>query len=78
MKNKYPPQYVMAVARMDMDDLDDVNIVETHVYDIIEEGALITASCNILHLITSAETWDELEPKIIKMHNKKMMEKYHD
>lgn len=78
MNNEYPPQYVMAVARTDMENLDDVDIVETHVYDITKEGALITASCNELHLITSAESWDELEPKIYKMHTKKMGEKYHD
>ena len=72
MTNEYPPQYIMAVAKLDEESTDELNVVKTHVFDISKEGALLTASCNELHLITSAETWDELEPKIMKMHIQKM------
>ncbi len=72
----YPPQYVMAVARLDLDEIDSLDIVETHVYDITKEGDMLTASCSDLHLIISAGNWSELEPRICKIHTKKMSETY--
>ncbi len=75
-KEEYPPQYIMAVARLDFDTIDELDIVETHVYDITKEADLLIASCNDLHLIISAGNWSELEPRICKVHAKKMSEIY--
>jgi len=79
---RYPPQYILGLVRLDPDkpfneaDLFNAEQLETYVFDIIEEGELLVASCNEYHIIISAPTWDELEPKINNAFQKDVKEKH--
>lgn len=83
MKNeKYPPQYILALVKIDPDkpfDEDDIfnaEQIETYVFDLTEEGDLLVASCMAHHIIISAPTWKELEPKINSAFQKDVMGKH--
>ena len=83
MKNeKYPLQYILALVKVDPDkpfnenDILNAEQVETYVFDLVEEGELLVASCNEHHIIVSAPTWGELEPKINSAFQKDVGEKH--
>jgi len=83
MKNEtYPPQYILALVKMDPEkpfnesDLFGAEQIATYVFDIVEEGELLVASCNEYHIIISAPTWVELEPKINGAFQKDVKEKH--
>lgn len=81
---KYPPQYILALVRVDPnkpyeeEDLLDAEQIETYVFDLVEEGDLLVASCMDHHIIVSAPTWKELEPKINSAFQKDVKEKHDD
>jgi len=79
---KYPPQYILGLIKLDPDkpfnegDILDGERIETYVFDLTEEGDLLVASCNEHHIIISAPTWKELEPKINSAFQKDVKEKH--
>lgn len=80
---KYPPQYILALVKVDPnkpfeeeEDLLDAEQIETYVFDLVKEGDLLVASCIIHHIIISAPTWKELEPKINNAFQKDVGEKH--
>ncbi len=83
MNDEFPPQYILGLVKLDPDipfeeeDVLNAKPVETYVFDITKEGDLLVASCTEYHLIISAPTWGELEPKINSAFRKDV-EKKHD
>jgi len=81
--NEYPPQYILGLVKLDPnipfeeEDVLNSTPVETYIFDILEEGGLLVASCNEHHIIISAPNWRELEPKINNAFRKDV-EKKHD
>jgi len=79
---KYPPQYILGLVKIDPDkpfeeeDIFNAEQIETYVFDLAEEGDLLVASCMAHHIIVSAPTWKELEPKINSAFQKDVMEKH--
>ena len=55
-------------------DLDGINVIEQYVFDIIQEGIFLTATCPELHLIVSSPDWESLETKINNVYYDKVME----
>ncbi len=82
MSDEFPPQYILGLVKLDPDksfeeeDVLNADPVETYVFDITEEGDLLVASCTDHHLIISAPTWGELEPKINSTFRKDVEKKH--
>ena len=78
----FPPQYILCLIKLDPNepheekDVLDGERVETYVFDLIKEGDLLVASCNEHHIIVSAPTWKQLEPKINSAFQKAVGEKH--
>lgn len=79
---KYPPQYILGLIKIDPDkpfeeaDILNAEPVETYVFDLVKEGELLVASCTEHHIIISAPTWKELEPKINSAFQKDVEDKH--
>jgi hypothetical protein len=76
-KDWFPPKYTLGVMKFDPNNpMDFVNQEPEKIvdFDIVREADYLTASCNELHLIVSGANWDELEPKINKVFQQKMIE----